>query len=299
MAIRITQNQIANRFNLDVNSIYAKMAKSQQQLSDGRRITRPSDDPFGTGQVLGYDTQLADVRRFQENAATSIGFLNSADSALDSVTQALQGIREKATQAANGTNGLSDLQSIATEIQQLKEVVRDGMNAQHGDTFIFGGTSTGSAPYPGTLPPPNANDYAGNGNVMARRVGQNQSVSINVPGDSVMGPNGANTLDIIDQLVLDVQAGNTAGIQAGLGNVIAQTDLALNVRTQLGATTSRIEVMQGRLDLTEERLLAARTEVADVDATEAYMEFTQQQTMYQAALAAGTRIMQTSILDFI
>jgi flagellar hook-associated protein 3 FlgL len=294
MAIRITQNQIASQFNMDVQSIYSRMARSQQQLSDGRAITKPSDDPFGTGQILGFDTQLADVNRYQENVADSIGFMNAADSALDSVTTALQAIREKALQAANGTNGMSDLQSIATEIQQLKEVVRDGMNAQHGDAYIFGGTATGAAPFPSP-----ANAYIGTNNVMSRRVGQGQSVQINVPGDSVVGPNGANTLDIIDQLVIDIQTNTFAGIQAQTALIETQTNVALDVRTQLGARTARLEVLQGRLDLTEERLLAARSEVADVDSAEAYMEFTQQQTMYQAALAAGTRIMQTSILDFI
>ena len=132
-----------------------------------------------------------------------------------------------------------------------------------------------------------------------RRIGQGQNVQVNVPGDLVLGPNGANTLDVVDQLILDIQAGNQAGMTTGLASLVTQTDLALDVRTQLGATTSRLEVTQARLDLTEERLLAARTEVADVDSTEAFLEFSQQQTMYQAALAAGTRIMQTSILDFI
>lgn len=294
MAIRVTQNQVAAQFNMDVQSIYGRMAKSQQQLSDGRRITSPSDDPFGTGQVLGFDTQLSDVRRFQENVAGSIGFMNAADSALDSVTSALQAIYEKAIQASNGTNGLADMQSLATEIQQLKEVVRDGLNAQHGDAYIFGGTATGAPPFP-----TGSNNYAGTANTMSRRVGQGQSVQINVPGDAIVGPNGANTLDEIDALITDIQAQNYAGVQGRIGALQAATDQALGVRTQLGATAARLEVLQTRLDLTEERLLAARSEVADVDAAEAYMEFTQQQTMYQAALAAGTRIMQTSILDFI
>lgn len=294
MAIRVTQNSIAQAFNNDVQSIYTRMARTQQQLSDGRRITRPSDDPFGTGQVLGFDTQLADVRRFQSNVRDSIGFMNAADSALDGVTGALQRIREKAIQAANGTNGASDLASIAGEIEQLKEVVRDAMNAQHGDQYIFSGTSSATAPYPAP-----GNGYTGTNNTMSRRIGQGQSVQLNVPGSEVLGPNGANTLDIIDQLVLDIRGANTAGIQTGLGQIIAQTDLALDVRTKLGASTERLEITGTRLDLTEERLLTARSEVADVDAAEAYMKFTQQQTMYQAALAAGTRIMQTSILDFI
>jgi flagellar hook-associated protein 3 FlgL len=295
MAIRITQNSIAAAFSSDVQSIYARMARSQQQISDGRRITRPSDDPFGTGQVMGFDAQLADVHRYQTNAADSMRFMDAADSALDSVTSALQHIREKAVQAANGTNGFSDLQSIATEVQQIKEVIRDAINLQHGDEqYIFGGTATSTTSYaaPGNL-------YGGTATTMSRRIGLGQSVQINVPGDAVLGPNGANALDDIDQLITDIQGGNTAGIQAGITAMTSDLDRVLNVRTQLGASRSRLEVVQTRLDATEERLLAARTEVADVDAAEAFVEFNQQQTMYQAALAAGTRIMQTSILDFI
>ena len=295
MAIRITQNSISSAFANDVQSIYARLAKSQQQISDGRRITRPSDDPFGTGQTMGFDSQISDVHRYQTNAKDSIRFMDAADSALESITSALQHIREKAVQAANGTNGNADLNSIALEVQQLKEIVRDAINLQHGDEqYIFGGTATFTTPYPG-----GANLYTGTATTMSRRIGPGQSVQINVPGDAVLGANGANTFDVIDQLVADIQAANTPGIQAGITAVTGELDRVLNVRTQLGASRSRLEVVQTRLDMTEERLLAARTDVADVDAAEAFMELSQQQTMYQAALAAGTRIMQTSILDFI
>ena len=294
MAIRITQNQLSRQFSTDVNDIYTKLARSQQQVTDGRRITKPSDDPFGAGQVMGFDKQLEDVRSYQANVADAIAFTNAADSALDSVTSALQKIREKTIQAQNGSNSTADRASIAMEIQQLKEVVRDGLNAQVGDTYIFGGTATNTVPFAGP-----GNAYAGNANTMFKRVGQGQSVQINVDGTAVVGPNGTNTLDIIDQLVTDIQLGNNAGMSAGATSIVAATDQALNVRTSLGSTTSRLETLQGRLDLTEERLLAARSEVAEVDTAEAYMQFQQHQTMYEAALAAGTRIMQTSILDFI
>jgi flagellar hook-associated protein 3 FlgL len=294
MSSRITQNAIHGSFNTDIQSIYARMAKSQQQVTDGRKITKPSDDPFGASQVMGFDTQLADIGQYKSNVSDSISFMNSADTALDGVTSALQAIREKATQAANGTNGFQDLQSIASEVIQLKEVVRDAMNTQYGDQYIFSGTGGSTPPFPG-----GSNLYAGTPNTISRLVGRGQSVQINVPGTSVMGPNGANTLDAIDQLVLDIQSNNVAGIQTGLGTIINQTNQALDMRTQLGATTARLEVTQDRLGAMEERLTSARSDVADVDMAEAYSKFTQQQTMYQAALAAGTRMMQTSILDFL
>jgi flagellar hook-associated protein 3 FlgL len=234
------------------------------------------------------------VRRYQANVSDATSFMDAADGALSSVTDALQRVRDLSVRAANETYSVPQMQAIATELAQLKEVVRDGMNAQHGDAYIFGGTATNGAPFPAP-----ANTYAGNGNVMSRRVGQGQSIQLIVAGTTGVGPNGTNTLDVIDQLVLDINAGNSAGIMTGTASIVTQTDTALNVRTQLGATYSRLETLQTRLDLTEERLIGARSDVADVDSAEAYMEFQQQQTMYQAALAAGTRIMQTSILDFI
>jgi flagellar hook-associated protein 3 FlgL len=71
------------------------------------------------------------------------------------------------------------------------------------------------------------------------------------------------------------------------------------VRAQIGAVASRLEATGVRLDGQEERLMDARSKVADVDPTEAIMNLNKQQTMYQAALSSGMKIMQTSILDYI
>ncbi|MCW2924149.1 MAG: flagellar hook-associated protein 3 [Thermoleophilia bacterium] len=294
MAIRITQNAMANGFNTDVQSIYSKLAKSQQQVADGRRITKPSDDPFGTGQVLGFDAQLADTKRYQANTSESISMLDAQDAALDSVTSAMQQIYSKAVQGGSDSNNATDRNAIATEILQLKEVVRQAMNSKHGDTYLFGGTASSTPPFPGP-----GNAYAGSANTISRRVGDNQSVQVNVAGDTVLGPTPTSTLDVIDQLVTDLQANNGTNVRASLGSIQAQTNMALNVRTQLGATSARLQVTSTRLDLTEERLISARTDVADVDSAEAFMKFSQQQTMYQAALASGTQMLKTSILDFL
>jgi flagellar hook-associated protein 3 FlgL len=57
--------------------------------------------------------------------------------------------------------------------------------------------------------------------------------------------------------------------------------------------------MRDRLAATEERVQSSRSQIAEVDPTEAFLRFNQQQTAYQAALASGTRMLQTSILDFL
>lgn len=294
MAMRITQNMMATRFQNDVQSIYERMARTQQQLSDGRRIVQPSDDPIGTGKVIGFDAQLADVRQYATNVRDSIGFMGSADAALGQAGDTLQRIRELMVKASNGVNSPADLNSIAAEITQLKDGLRSAVNARHGSQYIFSGTASDQAPYAGP-----ANAYSGTGNVMSRRIGDGQSVQINLSGETVMGVAPANTLDLIDQMVADLQANSTAALPGYLGGLDTAIDRVLDSRTQLGAAAQQLEATGDRLAVVEERLLAARTEVADIDLAEAYSRFTMQQTMYQAALSSGSRMMQTSILDFI
>jgi flagellar hook-associated protein 3 FlgL len=296
MAIRITQNQATIGYSGNLQSIYAQLSKSNQQLSDGKRITKPSDDPFGTGQTINYDAQLSDVHQFQTNVSNAQGFLSSADAALDSATQALQRIKQLALTAANGTLSSQDLQNTASEMTQLKEVVRDSMNAQHGDQYIFGGTATANPPYPAP-----GNAYAGTLTVLTSQVAPTQNVQLSAPGEIVVGINPApgNVFDDIDALILAVQAGNSNNIQTTAATVVTDTDRVINVRAQLGATASRLESTLSRLNGQEERLIDARSKVAEVDSTEAVMNFSKQQTMYQAALAAGTKMMKTTILDYI
>lgn len=298
MPIRTTQTAAAAQFLAQTQSVYSRMAKTQEQLNTGLRISRPSDDPGGTGRVLNYDTELSNLKRYQDNVASSINFLGTADTAIGTIGDAMGEIKRLSLQAANGTNNPADLAGIATTIRQLRDVIRDASNVQFGGQYVFGGTSTQAAPYPAP-----ANAYTGTGNVMSRRIGDNQSVNINVSGETLLGiaapPAPGNAFDVIDQLATDIAAGNQPAILTGMNNLDVAINRALDVRTQLGATASRLEITRDRLASTEERIMESRSQTAEVDPTEAYLKFNQQQTAYQAALAAGTRMLQTSILDFI
>lgn len=296
MAIRTTQNAAAAQFLLQTQSIYSKLAKTQEQLNTGQRISRPSDDPYGASQVLSYDSELNDVKRFQANAQSSMGFLAAADSAIGSATDALVEIRSLALKAANGTNNLTDRTTIANQIQHLKENVRDAVNSRFGNQYLFSGTSTNSVPYP-----------AGNAsgvttpNVLMTRIGDNQSVAINVTSQTLVGANGSNLFDDIDALINEITQAvpNPANIMANVTAIDARRDQMLTVRGQLGATSNRLESALSKLQLTEERLMSARSDIAEVDPTEVFLRFSQQQTAYQAALASGTQMLQMSILKFI
>lgn len=304
MAIRVTQNQMSASFQGDLQHVMSTMARTQREISTGQKIQNPSDDPFGASQVIGFDAQLADVESYKANVSHALGFLNTADSALDGVGKSMQRIRDLVVQASNGTNDQAALDSIATEITQLKEAVRDSINGRFGAEYLFSGTTSGTTPYPAP-----GNAYAGNGTTMNRRVSPGLSIAMNMDGPSVLGtttgalPGQMATFDLIDQIVSDIQTGSPASLSqlrnGDLAALDARFDQVLQARTTLGSTASRLETTQDQLGDLEERLMQARSNIADVDMAKTYVEFQNQQSMYKAALAAGTRIMQTSILDYI
>jgi flagellar hook-associated protein 3 FlgL len=110
-------------------------------------------------------------------------------------------------------------------------------------------------------------------------------------------------LDMVDRLVFDLTTGTPATLNElrtdGLDALDLHIDNVLQERSNTGARVNRLEVTEAQLGDLEARLTEARSNIADVDMARAYVEFESHSTMYQSALAAGSRIMQTSILDFL
>ena len=300
--MRVTAWHMYNTFLNDLHSVQDKMSKSQNKLSSQQEISKPSDDPFGTSQILGFDAQLEDVESYKRNVSDAMGMLDMTDSALDGVGSAMRRIRDLIVQGSNGTNDQNALNAIASEIQQLKGIVQDRSNTQYGDMYLFSGTATTTQPYP-------ANLYVGNAGAINRRVAPGLQVQLNVPGDVVFGtttgplPSQMNVFDLIDQVVTDLQTGTPATLQQlrSLDLQAIDTNLA-NIsqqRSLIGTTQARLEVNEQQLSDLEQRLTDSRSKIADADMAKTMVEFQAQQTMYQSALAAGTRIMQTSILDYL
>lgn len=304
---RVTNLHMSQMFLADLNAVTNRMSTLQQQLSTQQRINKVSDDPFGAGQAIAFSGQLADISSFKRNVNDSLGFLRTAESALGNTTSTLQRVRELMVQAANGPVDQNGANSIAAEITQLKEAIRDQANSQFGGNYLFSGTGTATQPYPAP-----GNAYAGQVSpaLIARRVepGSNP-MTIGIDGPTAFGattgaaPTQLGLFDLMDRIVADLQSGVPADREELRTTVIDALDLQLSNVTQqravLGSQINRLESTESRLGDLEGRISDARSKLVDVDAAQAIIEYQGASTMYQAALAAGTKMMGTSILDFI
>lgn len=117
-----------------------KLAKVQQQLSSGLKVSVPSEDPAAAVRILDLDSTIAKTNQYQSNISTARGRLNIEESALATSGNILDRAKELTIQAKNGILNSSDWLTIKTEVDQLIQELAGIANTKNANgEFIFSG----------------------------------------------------------------------------------------------------------------------------------------------------------------
>ena len=117
------------------------LATSMERLSTGKRINSAKDDAAGLSISNRMDAQIRGLTMAVKNANDGISLMQTAEGALDEVTNSLQRMRELAVQAVNGTNNAQDRAALDAEVQQLKsEIDRTAKTTQFNSINLLDGS---------------------------------------------------------------------------------------------------------------------------------------------------------------
>src|SRR3954471_11709157 len=117
--MRITNNMVSDRVISDLQARYAQLANTQLQISTGRRVNQPSDDPTAAAQERLRLSELSGIKGSQGSVASAQTALNSSESSMEGVRSVLSRANELALAGANGSLSQADRTTIANEIDQL------------------------------------------------------------------------------------------------------------------------------------------------------------------------------------
>ena len=145
--MRVNSDITSRRILKDLTSNMERMQKSQIQISSGKRIERPSDDPVGISQDLSYKTEAAELKQFKANINNGIGWLDSTANVLSNTEDDLLKIIEYANQGNTGLITAEERQVLADQVDQLLEDIVDLANTKVSGKAIFGGTQTLADPF--------------------------------------------------------------------------------------------------------------------------------------------------------
>lgn len=297
MSLRVTQGMMSSQLLRNLNANLRKMDNYQNQLSTGRKINKPSDDPVGITYGLRYRSELAANAQHQRNLDTALSFLDFTDTVLGQAGEVLHNVRELTVKASTGSNPQDALDAIKQEIDALYDQLVDIGNSRMNGKYIFNGQKTDIKPYtPGAAEGDSTDGY----NVMLD-IGVGDDFPINIIGESVFGdPNDLdNAFLILRELSTALGNGDFTAIGNMLNKIDSRMDTLLGARAEIGARVNRAELVESRLKDARINIETLQSRTEDADAAELFTNLTISENVYQASLAVGAKLIRPSLIDFL
>lgn len=291
---RSTHLGLAQTANRHLQTAMSELSRLQDRASSRQAITRPSDDPRGTADVLALRSELARIAQGERNASNADGWLTTVDSALASSTSILQRVRDLTVQGSNtATMSASAREGLAAEFEGLRDDLLAQADASYLGRFVFAGDSTaGGATAAGYL-------FTGSGTapVMRRIDQEGAGVRVDVDGRTVFGEGAQSVFALLDSLASELRAGSSIGDR--IADVDGHLTAVITAHAEIGSRQTQLERASAahadrKIDVTTQR-----SAVEDVDLAETILQLTVQSTVYQTALATTARVLPPTLVDFL
>lgn len=145
--MRVSNKMLFSNYAYNFMKSEEAIHKTTNQISTGRRITQPSDDPVGTTRAMDFRTRGTEMAQYIDNSERAISWLNCTDDALMTVTNYLQRVRELVIAGSNGSLTLEARLAYANEIDVIRDGIMQVANTTIDNRYIFGGEKLLEAPY--------------------------------------------------------------------------------------------------------------------------------------------------------
>ncbi len=301
----------------EVPRLQRDISQLREQISSGKRINRPSDDPSSFATAERMKTLGNQLARREESIASARTFVDRTQQELDGLADLFTRAREDGVRAADDTRSADDRAAIANELRSIKDEVVDRMNSTQGGEYIFAGNRTDTQPFGADG---SANDAAPiNGSLDAldgdrtRPIGKNQDLTINVDGkalaqyDTTAGGDPETITGALDNLIKAVDPADNSppsgppdpDISTALGEVEDALDHVISKGSEAGAIGRRLSTAQEQVEAASLEANERRSDAEDTDLATAISELQQRQTQLQAAFQATSSSQKTSLVNFL
>ncbi len=301
--MRITQGMLNNNMMHNLNNSMGSIDKYIEMLSTGKRVTKPSDDPISAVRAMMHRTGLTEIEQYKRNTNEAMNWMELTDDTLDGVGTVIHRARELVVRGANDTNSVQSREAIASELRELRDQIGVLANTTMGGRFIFAGTDTLNPPFDKeTGEFTNENMYQ-----VEVEMGKGIYLPMNINGASIFrdaddpDDDRESIFKVLDDAIAALEDPEATGhdIEVFLGKIDKNVDMITATRASLGAKINRIELVDARLADSEYSTTKLLSDAEDADIPKVIVNLKNQENVHQAALAAGSRIIQRSLVDFL
>lgn len=291
--LRVTDQSMSLAAQRALGDRQSRLASAQQTATSGVRISRPSDDPVGTGEALRVRADLAAQSQYQRNIDDGTAWLSTIDSALGGATGVLRQVRDAVVQGGNGSLTQDARDALATVVDGLRADLLASANTRYLGRNVFAGTSDAEASFTDGSPP----TFNGAAGTVTRRIGPDETVRVDVDGRTAFGSGSTSVFSTLTDIAADLRSG--ADPTKRLGALDAAMSDVVAARADVGTRSAVLQRASRSTSTASTTLTSRRSAIEDVDLGQAVLDLQLQQTAYQAALAVTAKVLQPSLTEFL
>ncbi len=278
------------------------LSRAQMQVSSGKRILSPRDDPPGAAQALNLKTSITQVEQYQANADRARARLELQEASLAGVEEIMPRVLELTLQGQTDTYSAEQRIAIAQELRQLNDELMSLANTRDSDgEYIFAGYNADSIPF--SNPADGVFAYSGDMGVRTIQISATRQIQDRENGYDVFM--NLTTSSGTQRNLFETVHGIIAGLEADAPNAVFIDDIRA-AHEQIGAVRARggarLNSIEDQSRVNEDFIFTMQSslsEIEDIDLAEAVSRFEQEMLALQAAQQSFNMVQSLSLFNYL
>lgn len=307
--MRVTQPGFYNQATQQMGKQQAKVHETQEQLSSGKKILSPSDDPAMAAAINNLKSQMDINQRYLTNLNRMEDTLKMQEASVSGSVAVVSRIKELSIQAANDTYNAADRESIAIEVKELISSLADLGNMRGTDgAYLFSGYSQDQAPFLeeslGVV------TYTGTADYQQVMVGEGRSMQMGMPGSDVFGSvqhldkttgatSSINFFSTLGDMYQALMNNDADAIRGNLDKVSSVHEHITVQESNIGSRMKRIETLSHAIEDRDFTYKALQSSMEDLDYVEAASRLKQHSLALQAGQQTFAQLSGLSLFKYI
>ena len=301
--MRVSTNTLYDQGTRSMLQQQSSLLKLQQQLSSGKRIMTPSDDPIGAARAHELSQSLSLNMQYADNRNRAMDSLQQVESTLGNVTNVIQNIRTMAVAAGNPAFSDSERHMMAVELRgHFEELLGLANTKDEQGNYLFSGFKGNTQPF--VEQPAGVVTYQGDQGQRLIQVSGSRQLSVSETGEAVFGADGSNLFKTVEDFITALEMpGGGATLNNAVNTALQDFDVALdNVLSKRAAIGSRMQEVDALQQIGEDIAVQYQqtlSRLQDLDYAQAISDMMRQQASLEAAQKTFTSVSGLSLFNMI
>lgn len=297
--MRVTFNTVFTASATDLARASEELATRQREVSSGRRVHTPSDDPAAAAASVRERTELGTLDRYAGAADSANSRLSVVDTVLSDIIERLTAGQTAIMSALGSSATQAQRDAAANELEGIRDALASDFNTQFRGEYLFSGTAALVAPYQRQAGGAYST-YQGDAGTVQIDIDRDRAVDLSLNADTIA--RGTDTDDVFAQIERAIAAARS-GTQADLataGDALKRAfGRATGAQSRVGTSMNAIASQQTRIAELKQAGESRINGYEAVNMAEAIARMNQADTAYRAALGAIGTTGRASLMDYL